>query len=515
MATIITVHGTGATGPEEGDRWWQRGSEFETHIRQLVESEDGELKYEPFVWNGANSEDSRRNAGRELAKRLQSCERDKEPYCVVGHSHGGSVCANALLKAATKRGHLQHLRKWVSIGTPFITFKNSPVIYTKLSTAGKAGYIAVLTATLFYGSIFLSPYHRAALSELSNYQVGLAAIFVLLPIATFYLVARMLLSGRFAYYSRKRRNRANQLYGSLWSSFCHKDDEAINALAAMRALDLNIYQRHYLVPLLSPLAILVLPAIFLLLLFGSRDLMLGAFEIVQSQHTIQVEDERFAALLGEYWAANLSVMLSFALIPTYLVPEDWAITSTIVTAIWMFGCIPLFLFLLALALAKCFAICAGVVSSAVSKRMNQITKGQLLAAAYGSDMPGERAVGSGHFPDWRRDAQPMLPDVLGDEITKISDAAAAKSMSNFRAGLNSPEFRSGLAQGLQAFSDYLTWDELIHTSYFQVPRFRKLVAYAITTAEGFRATDAFKADPDYALVAEWYEALRPDPTGNG
>jgi hypothetical protein len=50
MATVITVHGTNATGPESGNRWWQKGSPFEKQLRELVESEDGDLNFEPLIW---------------------------------------------------------------------------------------------------------------------------------------------------------------------------------------------------------------------------------------------------------------------------------------------------------------------------------------------------------------------------------------------------------------------------------------------------------------------------------
>jgi hypothetical protein len=91
MATIITVHGTGATGPEEGDAWWQRGSEFEKHMRELVDGEDGELNFERLIWDGANSEISRRKADTELLTRMRRLEENPRRYCILGHSHGGSL----------------------------------------------------------------------------------------------------------------------------------------------------------------------------------------------------------------------------------------------------------------------------------------------------------------------------------------------------------------------------------------------------------------------------------------
>jgi hypothetical protein len=59
------------------------------------------------------------------------------------------------------------------------------------------------------------------------------------------------------------------------------------------------------------------------------------------------------------------------------------------------------------------------------------------------------------------------------------------------------------------FSEYLTWQELIHTNYFNVPRFRMLVAYTIADSEGFRPTEAFRNHPDYSCVADWYEEIKP------
>ena len=36
-----------------------------------------------------------------------------------------------------------------------------------------------------------------------------------------------------------------------------------------------------------------------------------------------------------------------------------------------------------------------------------------------------------------------------------------------------------------------------------------LVAYAIANAPGFRPSAAFKSNPDYELVARWYEEIQP------
>jgi hypothetical protein len=41
MATLVTVHGTGATGEECGPKWWQKTSAFEKSLRDLIQASDG------------------------------------------------------------------------------------------------------------------------------------------------------------------------------------------------------------------------------------------------------------------------------------------------------------------------------------------------------------------------------------------------------------------------------------------------------------------------------------------
>jgi len=49
VAVVLTVHGTNATGPAEGDAWWQLGSDFFRDIRRYVEGADGALGFTSFI----------------------------------------------------------------------------------------------------------------------------------------------------------------------------------------------------------------------------------------------------------------------------------------------------------------------------------------------------------------------------------------------------------------------------------------------------------------------------------
>ena len=129
MATIIAVHGTFATGEETGDKWWQKNSECEKALREFVQGNATPLSYEQLIWDGDNSETSRRAAARRLLHRMSKLEAAGEPYVVIGHSHGGSVVAFALQLAARHGNALPHLRSWITVGTPFFASEQeAPVV---------------------------------------------------------------------------------------------------------------------------------------------------------------------------------------------------------------------------------------------------------------------------------------------------------------------------------------------------------------------------------------------------
>ena len=147
--------GRGPPGPEQGERWWQRGSVFEKRIRELVTGEGGDLTFQPHVWDGKNSEVSREEAGKALFDTAKELEARKEPYCLVGHSHGGSVISYALLKAASKASPLTFLNKWITIATPFISIKKHRFLYSRVGLVGKAAYLTFSLTSLFFFSVFV------------------------------------------------------------------------------------------------------------------------------------------------------------------------------------------------------------------------------------------------------------------------------------------------------------------------------------------------------------------------
>ena len=204
MATVVTVHGTfvhtaGTAGalnigePSEA-QWWQPGSELDADLKALAVGADGRpIEIEPFTWSSLNSEIDRRAAGSQLLERLRALDARGEPYCVVGHSHGGSVIASALIESVARNRPLTHLKRWVTVGTPFVGMRKEMFLFTRLTLPRKVMFVASLMLFLMFlfyvaGELFGQGFRFRN----ERYYTALLfnGVMMTLPILFFYIVFR-------------------------------------------------------------------------------------------------------------------------------------------------------------------------------------------------------------------------------------------------------------------------------------------------------------------------------------
>jgi hypothetical protein len=145
----------------------------------------------------------------------------------------------------------------------------------------------------------------------------------------------------------------------------------------------------------------------------------------------------------------------------------------------------------------------------LSSTLNSATWIQIRQSAFGNDSDRQIAIDVLRHPVWTTAQAPALPEILASELVRFADEAASRSAPKLRQAVGELAFSLGNEEKSHSVSKYLTWDELIHTAYFKVPRFRKLVCYAIAHSPGFRPSEEFKSDPDYTLVGRWHEQLQP------
>src|SRR5262249_8415892 len=128
---------------------------------------------------GENTESSRRKAAKDIHAALKRCEHEKEPCCIIGHSHGGSAITSALMLAAGENNRLPCLTKWITVASPFIKLNRKRLLFSRLSQLGKSAYVVMVT----FG--FLAVLACLATFSGSQAVVGLTAI-VLLPLCAAY-----------------------------------------------------------------------------------------------------------------------------------------------------------------------------------------------------------------------------------------------------------------------------------------------------------------------------------------
>ena len=502
MATIVTVHGTFATGPLEGTKWWQQGSPFGSYLAGLVDSDDDALKIEPHIWNGLNSETSRRAAGEALAVRLTRLDEAGEPFVVVGHSHGGSVISAALLRCAKMRRPLSAMQRWMTVGTPFIKTERQRLLFSRLGIFGKAIYLILLTfLVLGILAVFVGADDRDPALWLLAFATFAG------PLALFYAILRYQESRRSFRFNRRLLGFASKHYAARWLSLWHAKDEAVQSLKAVKRLDVQIFSRNFAASSLNLLAIVIIPLLCLWAL-NSEPTMDAIAAKVFTLIEGAAEDELYSSG-GSNIFENAAVMFVGLLVipPSLILPADF------ILALDTWGQMVLLLVAIMLLLGAAYVLTlafngfARLVSHGLSLVLNPMTLAQLKSVAYGSDTREDLAIDAGEWPIWMNQGYPPLPATIADELELASDQAIGHAIPKFRnvveslADAESPEATSDV------LADYLTWPELIHTSYFTQERFAKLLAYAICQCEGFRSSAHFESDPEFAEIAQAYATI--------
>ena len=315
MATILGVHGTFAhmdEGPRpDGTRadlhyWWHKDSAFERKMVASLQavSQQGSaepVKIESFVWNGYNSELDRREAAAKLLTRMMELEGRNETYCVIGHSHGGSVVSIAMLMAASRKLPLAGLKQWITVGTPFIGMRRIPRLIDRLNLVQRVVLVAsmmLLMMFLFFlagqildGSPGIALPNDGSTADTSTQAVAkralLAALLTSLPALFFTIVYRLIDRQSLFFYRTSTIRRARRLFAARWQSFCHPNDEAVQGLRAVGNAKFQFFDPGFAAQRLTMVAVFVLPVAYLVLL-GTPALMVGVASLLKS-HVYQVD----------------------------------------------------------------------------------------------------------------------------------------------------------------------------------------------------------------------------------
>lgn len=610
MATIITVHGTFAK-PTETDlesrsttdlQWWETQSRFEHDLRELVDARDGRLDIVPFVWSGDNSEVERREAGARLAKLMRELETRSEPYCVIGHSHGGSVVSSALLESAARRKTLPNLKRWITVGTPFINMRKELWLLTRLSLVRKVIFVAsmmLLMMLLIYQAATILTGDRLLFGSLFPRVQYWTIAFMSIPAIAIYFLFKYLDRRAMLDHRRRVTRRARENFGARWRALAHPDDEAIQGLALLPDARLTFFDKTFAVSTITLISVIALPLIYLAVLFSpptivglSNWLYTHVYEVnltpeveadmkalrnelnairksraaenstTGTPPSAQSKQERAAlwrqfrekrqALEAKYpnfseieramrfrqrfletkdgqpceggiicggghdLTYNSGLLLHLVTDElSWILGADNVRRASSQRLLWSLGVpmvvTPIIFGIIALVLMATIQSLASIISGVSSRFLNSITNSEVKRAGFGNDTEGEVVTGAADRPSWLDRSQPRLPAPIADLVTDYSNAAASQSIAKFRQAIGQIRFAVPPHSADTAISTYFTWKELVHASYFDVPEFRKLVAQAVSRADGFAPSERFLADPDFARTEEWLTTIEQSP----
>ena len=168
---VVLVHGTYARGVQ-----WTRATESAlcARIRQAFGTD---VSFEAFEWSATNSHSARLKAGEALAAHLQHliAHRGGRGLFVIGHSHGGTVIANALRHDARVARALDGS---IFLSTPFIQLRTRPLsgaIYESF----RFGTAVAIAAAIVFSSQQLSDWSWPGWAVL----LGTTAVFLGLVMA--------------------------------------------------------------------------------------------------------------------------------------------------------------------------------------------------------------------------------------------------------------------------------------------------------------------------------------------
>jgi formylglycine-generating enzyme required for sulfatase activity len=476
---VVTVHGTGDTADSAtGDKWFQNGSTFVTGLKARLTARGVEADVHPHFWSGANSAAEREKGARSLAKLVRKLAKSHDGVHVIGHSHGGNVANDAACMLNWSRAQKRpKLASVTTVGTPFF---RTLVTRSEVIGAWAFGAMALISTfvllpvlllvivaavadpTMFSIPADTDPQQRVTLEQtrtmvvslLSAGVAGLAALVFIFPLA-FRGLLRI----------RRANRRAKQTASIL--AIRHAEDEAISFLRRVETMPIEPFPRGSVLRgsrtgaiVWGIRAVLTIPLVGIFLMLTDGILAMAG----QEYH------------LPPFFGATFNSTLALA--------GMWLLLFGLVGAPIVFGAVYV--------IYRLFAGTAGEL--AFRDSLNGIVSGALRGLAFGRD--GDTRIGdvspNSHY------FHTLCYILAGDVATRMvvaSNDASRRLFEKYRRGVFSSEADQNDVLN-EIAKDALTWEALVHTTYFDQPEMIDLCSsYIANVAQGAEpaATEPLRA----------------------
>lgn len=458
---VVTVHGTGDTAPgPDGDKWFQNGSVFTERLKARLAAQGLEADIHPLLWSGANSASEREKGARKLAKRVRALSK-KGPVHIIGHSHGGNVANDAACMLNwSSRQRRKRIASLTTVGTPFfrtrvtagerfgawffivLTFLSVLLIPPMLAFAHEAASQVMLIEAK--STVYIEPGAQDKREETqaaqsgevrkrANAAAGLVTTLALASLGALVFMVPLGFRGVGRIRRAGRRARADTSLLSIW----HPNDEAIAFLSRLEGLRIEPFPRWSMLRGSRTGAIIWgVRAVMLIPLASALFLILGAFGV----------EGAFALGLGLLIIGIAMAPLLFAIVYVFY---------------------------------RLFA--ALVLELGVRGVLNKTVDGALKGVAFGRD--GDNRIGDVSTCSHYYSAERVeLSGPVAQRMLEGSTEATRRLFDKYRASL----FQVGTDQSNainELAQDAMTWDSLVHTTYFDQPEVADLIGDYIARVE--------------------------------
>lgn len=447
---LVTIHGTGAGDPtKDKNSWWQEESDFLEQLGQRLDLSPEQVKVVPFLWEeGPNSEAGRRKAGRRLYDLLRSFDDLDQTYYLIGHSHGGSVAYSALLQSVAEDQPLKGLKCWCTVGTPFLEYIRNNFLYQRITGWRLGLYVMSFTTTLF--------------ALLAIPEEGFTILILSWPLVHGGFLAlerhkgHAKSSAKRTWFTEKQKKMVAEQYFDNWLGLCHPEDEAVSALTNIKDVHERIIQPDFLQGFIPVAQLIIMAVIGMFLTFvGPPDLSL---------------------LGGGLYLGLLAIVLVLILLLGYV--------------------LKLLLLLIGMPLAW---------------SINKMIWSEVRTGAWGDDVIKEDVIKiAAHPAKFDAKFSKNMPEIVATPLREHSSKSAIKTLVKVREILgmttNQDKNKKGAVDMRSNLSSSLTWEELIHTSYFAVDNFIDLIAIGLHRAGLTELKNDFVSTPEREQLSAWYES---------
>jgi formylglycine-generating enzyme required for sulfatase activity len=467
---VITVHGTGDTAETTtGEKWFQNGSKFVTDLKKQLAGRGVEADVHPHLWSGANSASEREKGARSLTKLIRQLAKTYHGVHVIGHSHGGNVANDAatMLNWSHKQKR-PTLASVTTVGTPFFRTQVSRSEALGAWAFGAMALIsmfALLPTLLFILAMFLINPDPVLSPQTEVDRQFAPIVWTVLPIAATGVAAQLfILPLAFRGIARIRRAGRRARQDTAIFAIRHPEDEAISFLSRVESLPIEPFPRWSVLRSSRTAAIV----------WGVRAvlalLVIGVFLIV----TDFVVLATVAGAGGYERPYTLPPLLGLPLQDVGLIGLGALLMAvTLAASPVVFGTVYLL-----------YRLIAGTVGEfAFRDGLNGIVSGALRGLAFGRD--GDNRIGdvspNSHY--YATFSHVLAGDVAARMATDANDASR-RLFEKYRRGVFSADSNQNEVLD-QIAKDALTWDSLVHTTYFDQPEVIELCsAYVGAMARG-------------------------------